>query len=87
MNNFNSKSSCNKKCRPELDKIIQSQDDEEMTVDEICSLPSLNGVCSGSEERYYYDILAEGCQKFNFTGCGGNKNNFYSSKECVHFCT
>ena len=89
MNNFNSKSSCERKCRPGMNATVKPEPDNragETNVDHICSLPSSVGSCDGSHERFFYDILTEECQEFNYTGCGGNLNNFFSLNECSEFC-
>jgi hypothetical protein len=39
-----------------------------------------------AEERYYYDESAGTCRKIIFSGCGGNRNNFETYKECANFC-
>ena len=85
MNNFNSKSSCEKKCQPKMNITVQSNL-EGQNVDHICSLPSSLGSCDESHERFFYDLLTDECQKFIYSGCGGNLNNFYSLNECADFC-
>ncbi|CAP27027.2 Protein CBG06774 [Caenorhabditis briggsae] len=37
------------------------------------------------EIRYYFDIKAFIPLAFEYTGCGGNKNNFKSEGECRNF--
>merc|ERR1712110_303994 len=90
-NNFNSKSACESMCRPRIDTTsVQPEliSQETNNVDHICSLPSSMGSCDddGTHERFFYDILTEECQKFLYSGCGGNLNNFYSLNECINFC-
>lgn len=36
--------------------------------------------------RFYYDIQTDECKPFVYTGCGGNKNNFYTSDFCERNC-
>ena len=78
-------------CRPRIDTTsVQPEliSQETNNVDHICSLPSSMGSCDddGTNERFFYDILTEECQKFLYSGCGGNLNNFYSLNECINFC-
>lgn len=44
------------------------------------------GSCYGILQRYYFDIVIGQCIKFNYTGCGGNLNNFISMEECETVC-
>ncbi|VDD92124.1 unnamed protein product [Enterobius vermicularis] len=39
-----------------------------------------------SVERWYYDSTVDDCKKFNFTGRGGNANNFISQTQCQSYC-
>ncbi|CAD5232189.1 unnamed protein product [Bursaphelenchus xylophilus] len=39
-----------------------------------------------AERRFYYDTRMGVCQPFNYLGCGGNGNNFESSKLCKSSC-
>lgn len=36
--------------------------------------------------RYYYDIGEKICKSFEYTGCGGNINNFNTLEECIKEC-
>ncbi|ESO93317.1 hypothetical protein LOTGIDRAFT_119365, partial [Lottia gigantea] len=47
-----------------------------------CALPPDSGTCDELVPRYYYDKHNQHCLPFNFTGCGGNANNFRSEEEC-----
>ncbi|KRZ90093.1 Uncharacterized protein T08_15150 [Trichinella sp. T8] len=48
-----------------------------------CNLPRLSGHGSGRMERWYHDVKLGGCQKFFYTGYGGNQNNFLTKDQCV----
>ncbi|XP_003366269.1 amyloid beta A4 protein [Trichinella spiralis] len=37
-------------------------------------------------ERWYHDVKLGGCQKFFYTGYGGNQNNFLTKDQCVQKC-
>ncbi|KHJ40842.1 Kunitz/Bovine pancreatic trypsin inhibitor domain protein [Trichuris suis] len=52
-----------------------------------CSLPRLAGYGIGRVERWYNDQKAGGCQKFFYSGYGGNQNNFLTKEDCVKNCT
>jgi hypothetical protein len=45
-----------------------------------------SGKCSGSEEKWFFNPVANKCDKFTFTGCGGNLNHFDSEDDCQKIC-
>ena len=52
-----------------------------------CSLPIDEGEGDGKAgTRYGYNPKKELCQKFKFTGMGGNENNFPNKSECSKAC-
>ncbi|CAH2037680.1 unnamed protein product, partial [Iphiclides podalirius] len=51
-----------------------------------CQLQRKTGNCSESVMRYYYDTQVDQCINFTYSGCGGNENNFDSTKICERFC-
>ncbi|XP_028607111.2 tissue factor pathway inhibitor 2-like isoform X1 [Podarcis muralis] len=51
-----------------------------------CSSPKDVGLCSASLRRFYYNIASRTCVAFNYTGCGGNNNNFLTKKDCMDAC-
>ena len=53
---------------------------------DICSLPKEVGPCDALFRRFYFDKSVGTCKQFIFGGCGGNKNNFKSSADCVEAC-
>ncbi|CAI9718898.1 chordin isoform X2 [Octopus vulgaris] len=44
--------------------------------------PADPGYCHETYEAYYFDRNKNQCLVFNYTGCGGNVNNFKSLEEC-----
>jgi len=52
----------------------------------LCDLPLDAGPCQGKFERFYYDKVEGVCLAFNYTGCKGNANHFYSMSECENAC-
>ncbi|OXU26487.1 hypothetical protein TSAR_003613 [Trichomalopsis sarcophagae] len=56
-----------------------------------CSMPADIGQCEdGHNEnslRHYYRMDRDDCAIFSYTGCGGNKNNFKTKKECMRECS
>ncbi|KAL6744401.1 hypothetical protein Aduo_017340 [Ancylostoma duodenale] len=52
----------------------------------ICSLPLMVGSCTAPVTRFYYDASSGTCQRFTYSGCGGNANNFQSLASCQATC-
>jgi tissue factor pathway inhibitor 2 len=49
------------------------------------------GKCENNEafqniSRFYYDMNKQKCEGFEYTGCGGNKNNFETLSDCETAC-
>lgn len=55
-------------------------------VQDPCGLPPVYGRCAENITRYYYDQRTDECVPFEYSGCRGNKNNFYSDSECKEQC-
>lgn len=51
-----------------------------------CIEVKAEGNCKEAVERYYFNALARECDKFTYSGCGGNNNNFKSEDECREKC-
>ncbi|XP_060588471.1 uncharacterized protein LOC132743894 [Ruditapes philippinarum] len=47
-----------------------------------CVWPRESGICDQNLLRFYYDVDLQECLPFNYTGCGGNINNYESFEEC-----
>lgn len=55
-------------------------------VQDACGLPPVYGRCQENSTRYYYDARSDECVTFAYSGCRGNKNNFYTEHECLGQC-
>lgn len=55
-------------------------------VQDACTLRPVYGRCSENTTRWYYDDRADRCAEFEFSGCRGNTNNFYTEQECDNRC-
>lgn len=51
-----------------------------------CFLPPVKGMCRANMPRYFYNSSTKNCQLFRYGGCGGNRNNFQSFKDCMRNC-
>lgn len=49
-------------------------------------MPPSAGECDKFTKRFYFSKDENVCKKFNYGGCGGNKNNFKSKEECANRC-
>lgn len=70
-NNFQSAEECESQCG---------------NVQDFCSLPPIRGRCQENVTRYYYDQRTDQCHQFEYSGCRGNKNNFYTERDCTARC-
>ncbi|XP_032898586.1 tissue factor pathway inhibitor 2 isoform X2 [Amblyraja radiata] len=73
-NNFNDLYSCQLECNPSL------------LVPSFCKKPKDRGACKADIPRLYFNPNAYRCEKFSYTGCGGNDNNFSTLKACRKIC-
>ncbi|KFD63705.1 hypothetical protein M514_06583, partial [Trichuris suis] len=52
-----------------------------------CTEPMDMGQCHGPMvPRYWYNKETNVCEEFAYSGCGGNRNHFYSKEECEAHC-
>ncbi|KAL5018638.1 hypothetical protein ScPMuIL_004360 [Solemya velum] len=54
---------------------------------QLCLMPIDSGDCSSSEYSWYYDSVSGTCRTFNYSGCGGNGNQFKSKGLCENTCS
>ncbi|CCE71906.1 BPTI/Kunitz inhibitor domain-containing protein [Caenorhabditis elegans] len=66
---------------------FENQADCERTCPEqLCLLSIDRGACGGRQTRYAYNRQTNQCVAFEYTGCGGNLNNFVSIADCQATC-
>ncbi|KAK8760661.1 hypothetical protein V5799_028071 [Amblyomma americanum] len=53
---------------------------------DICTLPKVQGPCSGSFEQWFYDPEKDRCDLFIYGGCQGNANRFNTRDDCEERC-
>ncbi|ELK26643.1 Protein AMBP [Myotis davidii] len=51
-----------------------------------CNLPIVPGPCRAFIELWAFDAVQGKCIRFQYGGCQGNGNKFYSEKECKEYC-
>ncbi|XP_025104034.1 papilin-like isoform X1 [Pomacea canaliculata] len=78
LNNFASLDACRRKCAPRSSA---------GKTREVCSLDPDGGTCKGYIIAWYYDNSFQRCQRFIYTGCGGNGNRFTMEQECMDLCS
>lgn len=54
--------------------------------DEICHEEKMEGQCAGTFPRYWYNAETKTCERFIYTGCKGNRNQFATEDECKRIC-
>merc|ERR1712096_344655 len=79
-NNFETKKDCEERCTDNVSRTKLSSNSR-------CNLPRLEGPCRSLFPKYYYSTRFGKCTKFNYSGCGGNSNNFATKKDCEERCT
>ena len=47
--------------------------------------PGVVGVCLQNQTKWTF-VKKFGCYSFQYSGCGGNQNNFLNKQECVKIC-
>ena len=53
----------------------------------LCELPAAPGPCTEDLVwRFYYNAVSQRCERFRYGGCGGNRNNFETLKDCENVC-
>ena len=53
---------------------------------DVCQLPVDKGRCQNVMNRYFYDSGTNACKRFEYSGCGGNDNNFKTVEKCRIAC-
>ncbi|XP_076354138.1 papilin-like [Tachypleus tridentatus] len=74
-NNFPTETQCQTKCSSFTAK-----------GKDVCLLPKQIGNCFEFRDRWFYNAEENECQKFSYSGCGGNGNNFNYATECQERC-
>lgn len=52
----------------------------------VCMLPEQTGPCHAFHQRFRFEPMKGMCIPFSYSGCQGNRNNFYTQDECLDFC-
>ncbi|XP_028927722.1 tissue factor pathway inhibitor isoform X1 [Ornithorhynchus anatinus] len=100
-NNFESLEECKRTCGDGLDSLqvdkeeiqpdiivkpSQLPSDFEFSSPSWCRTPAERGLCRANEKRFFYNAVIGRCHPFNYSGCGGNENNFTTRKACLQNC-
>lgn len=78
-NNFLTKGQCEMTCRGIIPTITPRPSNP-------CTLPASPGNCRGYIQKWYFNSMAGKCDRFVWTGCGGNANNFDNEQQCKSRC-
>ncbi|XP_021966122.1 protein AMBP [Folsomia candida] len=52
-----------------------------------CALPPVKGPCKAIIESWTYNVATASCEKFDWSGCGGNGNRFSEKAFCEKHCS
>ncbi|KAK0412611.1 hypothetical protein QR680_006309 [Steinernema hermaphroditum] len=65
---------------------LNNFDSLETCTEQLCLLSIDRGACGGRVTRFAFDRRTNSCISFEYTGCGGNLNNFQSLEDCRSTC-
>ncbi|XP_028156292.1 PI-actitoxin-Aeq3a-like [Ostrinia furnacalis] len=82
MNQFNSLSECQDRCRDPGQHAIKVNLSESI----YCRLQPDFGQCNDYYPLWYFDISIRSCRGFSYSGCGGNHNRFPNAQICAAVC-
>ncbi|KAA8588393.1 hypothetical protein FQN60_001587, partial [Etheostoma spectabile] len=94
-NNFKSMAACQAKCQNPGELTVKEAqvqangtngEPRDFKPTELCFSPVERGPCDGAEKRFAYNPKTKRCLMFQYSGCGGNDNNFTHRKDCFHKC-
>ncbi|XP_039766006.1 papilin-like [Ornithorhynchus anatinus] len=51
-----------------------------------CTLPFVIGNCNMWKPRFFYNVATKRCERFMYSGCQGNQNNFLTKAKCLRSC-
>jgi len=88
-NNFLSRAECLSACVAVQDEQIANANEltrPASAAKQICSLPEDIGECDNKITRFRWDSRLRECVRFEWSGCGGNSNNFISIDKCKNRC-
>ena len=51
-----------------------------------CNEPVSPGTCEDSVTQYFFNSESRQCERFEYSGCGGNSNRFSSAIDCLRSC-
>ncbi|KAJ8039242.1 Protein AMBP [Holothuria leucospilota] len=66
--------------------VDKSECDRECIHENFCLLPRDAGICNNHLQRWAYDAVRRVCVQFDYSGCGGNQNNFITKYHCAQTC-
>ncbi|CAL1274735.1 unnamed protein product [Larinioides sclopetarius] len=55
-------------------------------LDDVCFLEQIVGGCRNRVPRYFFNKRTGHCERFGYSGCMGNENNFETLEECQQKC-
>ncbi|ETN73755.1 Kunitz/Bovine pancreatic trypsin inhibitor domain protein [Necator americanus] len=68
------------------DKEYEEDEKDKKDQNLFCLMPPDPGFCRAILRRWAWNPVEERCERFEYGGCGGNRNNFKTQKECLYEC-
>uniref|UniRef100_A0A8D2KZ61 Tissue factor pathway inhibitor n=1 Tax=Varanus komodoensis TaxID=61221 RepID=A0A8D2KZ61_VARKO len=84
-NNFKTLEQCQKTCEREAAP-ARFKTALQREPPDVCRLPRDPGPCKAFRTRTFYNVTSKACERFQYGGCGGNKNNFVNPELCLRTC-
>ena len=82
-NNFENKSDCETFCDvKDNDKDLLAKSFNKSS----CLAAPRHGSCHLNQPRWFFSHWDNICKPYNYSGCGGNNNNFQSEETCRRLC-
>ncbi|CAF1269078.1 unnamed protein product, partial [Didymodactylos carnosus] len=85
-NRFDNEQDCKENCSTNMPNLAETDINTSGEVFDVCDEVKAFGTCSNSTKRWYYDDSVGYCVEFDYSGCGGNGNNFPDRTLCIGVC-
>ncbi|XP_061180805.1 actinia tenebrosa protease inhibitors-like [Saccostrea echinata] len=83
-NNFETQEQCEVTCKNDINNT--KEEEPEVTLFGVCQMEDDKGNCSDFSVKWFYNFKSGRCNRFWYSGCGGNKNRFDDEDSCLSRC-
>ncbi|KAG5669566.1 hypothetical protein PVAND_017453 [Polypedilum vanderplanki] len=76
-------------CGPNQNSFETQEECEELCMNTVnfCDLAPRRGSCNDKNTKWFFNSTEMKCQKFSYSGCNGNRNNFDDENSCMKACS